>query len=305
VRFSTSLIMLCMCLAGATIGVRQRSGLVEVTADGKLLTKLYYGENWDKPFLHPLQTPSGVIVSRGWPVSPVSGESSDHIWHRGVFFGHGDVNGVDIWRELGREKTGRLITRGKPAWKREALSVDTDMVAPGGKKLGSMLVSFAFAQESRANIIDAQLTIRADSGVELKLGDTEEALFGIRLSEEFRQDRGATLMNSDGLTTTEKIWGNRALWVDYSTIKDGREVGVAILDHPSNPRHPTYWHARGYGLNSANIFGVKHFTGDKTQDGSLSIAAGRELTFRHSVILHDGDAAASGVKQMYEAFTRR
>jgi hypothetical protein len=32
-----------------------------------------------------------------------------------------------------------------------------------------------------------------------------------------------------------------------------------MMDHPSNPRFPTYWHARDYGLFSLNPFGVRDF----------------------------------------------
>ena len=47
-----------------------------------------------------------------------------------------------------------------------------------------------------------------------------------------------------------------------------------MMDHPGNPRHPTYWHSRGYGLHSINPFGVSDFLNDKTQNGSLTIAPG-------------------------------
>jgi hypothetical protein len=38
------------------------------------------------------------------------------------------------------------------------------------------------------------------------------------------------------------------------------KISVVICDHPENPNYPTYWHARGYGLFSANPLGVKDFT---------------------------------------------
>jgi len=35
----------------------------------------------------------------------------------------------------------------------------------------------------------------------------------------------------------------------------GKTVGIAVFDHPSNPRHPTTWHVRDYGLFAANPLG--------------------------------------------------
>jgi hypothetical protein len=232
------------------------------------------------------------------------GDSQDHVWHRGIFFGHGDVNGVDFWREKGRDVTGRFIPRREPKWQKGTLTLNADMTPPKGERLGSVREEFRFTKKGGAYLIDAKVSMIADAGVDLKIGDTEEAAFAIRLSEEFRQDRGAALINSEGLKDTETIWGKRARWVDYSTTKDGRKVGVTIFDHPSNPRHPTYWHARGYGLNSANIVGVSDFTKEKTQDGSFTVKKGDTITFRYLVVVHDGDASQAGVEKMYAAFAR-
>lgn len=40
---------------------------------------------------------------------------------------------------------------------------------------------------------------------------------------------------------------------------NGEIVGVAIFDHPSNPRHPTWWHVRDYGPFAVNPFGIHDF----------------------------------------------
>jgi len=43
-------------------------------------------------------------------------------------------------------------------------------------------------------------------------------------------------------------------WCDYYGSIGGKTVGIAMFDHPSNPRHPTTWHVRDYGLFAANPF---------------------------------------------------
>ncbi len=300
--------MLVVCaatLSAASVDVTRNGETMAVKIDGKPVTAFNYESRWDKPFLYPLHTPGGVLLSRGWPVSERAGDSKDHVWHRGLFFGHGDINGVDFWRELGAEKTGKLVVKSAPKWQKNVLTAEADMITPQGKKLGSVREEYRFAKDGDSYLVDARMSFRADGGVELKIGDTEEAAFGVRLSEEFREDRGATLMNSDGLTGSKQIWGKRAKWVDYSTTIDGRKVGLAIFDHPSNPGAPTYWHARGYALNSANAFGVKDFTGDKTKNGGMTIPAGKELTFHYLVVMHDGDSAGAGVPRLYDEFAAK
>jgi hypothetical protein len=78
---------------------------------------------------------------------------------------------------------------------------------------------------------------------------------------------------------TENIWGKPAKWVHYAAKVDGKPAGVAVLDHPSNLRHPTTWHARGYGLFAANPFGLRELHARQDADGSYTIPAGGKQAF--------------------------
>lgn len=267
---------------------RTSEGKVEILLGGKPFSSFHYSDRWDKPFLHPLRSPSGVIVTRGYPVDPLPGEVQDHDWHRGLWWAHGDVGGVDFWREKGRDKTGRIVLRGEPRTHGDRLTAHTELIAPGGRRLASVVQEFTFRRSRDGNLVEVRIEIRGEPGMPLVLGDTEEGALGFRFADEFREDRGAILRNSDGLTGTKQIWGKRARWVDYSTTREARRIGVAILDHPSNPKHPTYWHARGYGLNAANAFGVRDFTRDKSQNGSITLPPGSSLAFRFRVVIHEG-----------------
>jgi hypothetical protein len=90
--------------------------------------------------------------------------------------------------------------------------------------------------------------------------------------------------------------------VDYSGPVEGQTVGVLVIDHPSNPRHPTYWHSRAYGLLAANIFGVHDFLNDKTQDGSLTVEPGQSVRFRYRVVIHPGDVSAVDAPAQFRKF---
>jgi hypothetical protein len=82
-------------------------------------------------------------------------------------------------------------------------------------------------------------------------------------------------------------------------------VGVAILDNPANPRHPAYWHTRAYGLLAANIFGVRDFTGDQSQNGSMTVEPGQPLRFRYRVVIHSGDARAAHIAELYTEYVAK
>ena len=97
-------------------------------------------------------------------------------------------------------------------------------------------------------------------------------------------------------------WGKRADWVDYSGPVQGKIVGVAIFDHPQNPRHPTRWHVRDYGLFAANPFGVHDFEQKPAGAGDFKISAGQSVTFRYRFYLHEGDEKQADVAKKYEQF---
>lgn len=110
------------------------------------------------------------------------------------------------------------------------------------------------------------------------------------------------MVNSGGATGEKGIWGRRADWVDYYGNVAEESVGLAILDHPENLRHPTYWHARRYGLLAANPFGLREFLRDRHQDGSYVIPADGSLTLRYRVLIHHGDFREADVAGAYRRY---
>jgi len=207
------------------------------------------------------------------------------------------VNGHDFWRELGRDRTSRLVLDGMARHGKKGRGVSFGgtfrMVTPKGDSLGQMDQDYVLSLDGAAYQLEASIRIAA--GPELKFGDTDDGGFAIRLSDHFRQERGAKLRNSEGLETTEKIWGKNARWVHYAASVDGKAAGAVLYDTPTNVRYPTGWHARGYSLNSANPFGTRSFTKDKTKDGSYVLAPGQALTLRYRVLLHDGEMTAAEI----------
>lgn len=313
-----ALILLCFGVAAAQgqLTFKQQPNKIEIEIDGKPLATYYYSGEWMKPFLHRVHAASGVIVTRGYPVEKIEGESVDHIWHHGIWYGHGDINGIDFWREFtgnpNEDKkfplpVGRFVPKSKPTAKSGkgfgSITADYNLVAPENKVLGSLRQVFTFRRVGENNLIDAEITITADRGTPLKMGDTEEGSFGLRFADEFKEERGGILTNSDGLKGTKLVWGKRAKWVDYSTTINGEKVGLTIIDHPRNPKHPTYWHARGYGLCGVNPFGEHDFYNDKSRDGSVTIATGKNLVFRYRVAIHPGSVESVNIDQLTADFT--
>jgi hypothetical protein len=80
-------------------------------------------------------------------------------------------------------------------------------------------------------------------------------------------------------------------------------VGITLMDHPTNPRYPTHWHVRDYGLMTANPFGLHDFYGDtNTHRGDWTIPAYESRNFLYRVLLHRGGTAESAIRERYHDF---
>ena len=288
------------------VSFTKHAGRIEVFLEGRPFTAFHYEEEWDKPFLYPLRTSSGLVISRGYPIDPHPGEERDHDWHRGIWYGHGDINGHDFWRELGRDKTGLIVPIAEPTHRTEgergSIAAELGLQTETQEIIGTLRGVYTFSMSDEAILIDAALSVRADKGRDLRFGDTEDGGFAVRLADAFRQDRGAILLNSEGQTGTENIWGKAARWVDYSATIDGRDVGATMIDHPSNLRHATRWHARGYSLFSANPFGLASFTGHPGDDGSFTLPEGEMTTLRYRIVIREGTRTPEDLEQLFREF---
>jgi len=120
---------------------------------------------------------------------------------------------------------------------------------------------------------------------------------------EVNKKQGGKITNAEGLTD-DAAWGKRSPWVDYSGIIDGQNCGVAIMNHPTSERFPTYWHVRTYGLFAANPFGVRDFTKDPKQNGALTVKNGDSITFKYRLYFHNGNTEEAEIAQNYESYAK-
>jgi hypothetical protein len=274
-----------------------------VTIDGKPFTDYVYGHYICRPCLYPVLTPTGQRLTRAYPFEDVEGENQDHYHHRSIYTAHGEVNGFNLWDEgTGGPGHGSMLQRGEPT-----VSVDGDVariegtvdwVGPFGQPLLEEGRTIKIQADGDLRIIDHVSHLRAVHG-DVTFGDTKEGgMFAIRVPTSMDAKEKGRIENSEGDVYDsgqgeETTWGKRAAWVDYSgPLADGQQWGHTVVDHKSNPWHPTYWHVRGYGLFTANPFGHHDFLKDDSADGSWTISSGQTATSRFRLIIHPGRGIA-------------
>ncbi len=292
----------------AQVKLAKSADKVTVDIDGKPDTTFYFGGDTQKPYLHPIRAASGTTVSRVWPMEEKAGEAKDHIHHQGLWFTHGDVNGFDFWGNHPTQKSPKkgtvvLVKMGavKNGKKQGSIAATFAWKDASGKTLLTEERTMVFHSDPKLRIIDFDIVLK---GVEkAKFGDTKEGVFALRLAAQLDGKHSGKMTSAEGTVGEKQVWGKRSPWVDYAGAIDGESLGVAIFDHPTNPKHPTYWHSRDYGLFAANIFGEHDFYNDKKRDGGMTLEPGQTWRFRYRVVVHPGDAAAAGIADQYKAWS--
>jgi sugar phosphate isomerase/epimerase len=290
----------------AGVALIERDKKVTVEIDGKPFTEYCFADG-PRPYFYPVIGPTGEPVIRHWPMADGANEQHDHPHHKSLWFTHGAVNGIDFWTDgNGRGRiVHRKFTEIKSGPDAGVIASENDWVGPDGKVVCTDTRTHRFYGRPEGRIMDFEVTIHASHGP-VTLGDTKEGSLAIRVAPTMRVKgevgRGH-IVNSEGHKDGD-AWAKRAAWCDYygPVGAAGDIVGVAIFDHPSNPRHPTWWHVRDYGLFAANPFGQHDFERTPAGTGDLVVAAGESVTFKWRFYFHNGNETDGKVAERYREY---
>ncbi len=295
--------------ANEGVQVIQLTNRLRIEINGGLFTE-YFFKDVPRPYYYPLIGPDNLAMTRNWPMENPPGEEHDHPHHRSLWFAHGSVNGQDFWSE--KAGFGKIVHEGfdkvKSGKKFGIIKSRDKWVAADGTVIctDERVFKVYNTGPTGERMFDFEIVLHASNG-DVTFDDTKEGTMAVRLAETMRL-KGKTghghIIESTG-ARDEKTWGKRADWCDYSGPVDGKTVGIAIFDHPQNPRHPTWWHVRDYGLFAANPFGRHDFESQPDKSaGNLKVPAGKSVTFRYRFYLHEGDEQQAKVAEKYQDYSR-
>jgi hypothetical protein len=262
---------------------------VGVTIGDAPFTDYRYEPDLKKPVLFPLRTEKGTIVTRGAPVDPRPGEPTDHPHHVGSWLTYGSVNGVDVWNKKGVIRPAKIV-RAEGGKEQGVLETESEWLGTDDKPMLAESTRFVFRGAPGLRAFDRVTTLAA-TGPRVLFKDTKEGMFGLRVAQSLQGDgkpgETGVYRSSEGVTGKD-VWSTRAKWMLLAGKVGDETVTIAVFDHPKNVNHPTYWHARTYGLFAANPLGQKDF--DKAK-GELNFALepGTSVTFRYRVLIVSGD----------------
>jgi len=331
--FAVAALLLIAGRLSADVSITELPDRIQVKIDDQIFTEWRHKE-WSAPFLYPVSGPNGENVTRHYPMRDgVPGEDPDHPWHRSIRFSHSDVNGFNFWWSPGKEKAGhtaeiKLEKIEKISSGKTGEVIFWNQWLGDGKLVLREKVRLAFTPlENRQVLMDYDTELQA-ADTPVVFGDKRDGGLLVRVAgtmkvEDEKGNKGSgAILNSRGDKNAD-AWGKRAEWADYfGPDASGKTVGIAMFDHPSNLRFPTHWHARTYGLMTANRFGTDHFKGNygdhktvicapskgancpacASHSGDYTIPAGKSIALRNRFYFHHGDPQFAKVAEQYNAY---
>ncbi|MEN9684754.1 MAG: hypothetical protein RLZZ28_540 [Bacteroidota bacterium] len=330
-----ALLLLPVFFFGQKISVKNDASQkkVTITIDGKHFTSLVYTDTMEKPFLYPIMAPNGETITRGFPWNPQPNDPVDHPHHIGLWFNYENVNGLDFWnnsfaipaekkKQYGWIRTEQITktSNGKTGLV-EYLANWTDQQK---NVLLEEKTSLVIAVINKQYVIDRTTTLTAVQ--DLSFPDAKDGVLGLRVAhelelpvkqtKEYKDDKGIVTKvtaNKDATVTGNYLtsegkqgdaaWGTRGNWCMMYGKKGADTISIVMIDHPKNPGYPTYWHARNYGLFSANPLGQKVFSEGK-QTMNFKLSKGQSATFRYRIVIASGKEklSADNIAQLVAGF---
>jgi hypothetical protein len=246
---------------------------------------------------HPVNTPSGERVTNLAP--------SDHPHHRGMYLAWHDaefrepippprtptapafgwnITKADFWgwgqyapRE-GNVIQNRSIQVTKADAAHAELEIHNDWMHDNHKMVDET-TGVVVAERDGAYVMDLTFRINALADYQLNRQSFSGFNFQARKDGEshYTNSAGTVTLRDAHYSTPDLNWPP-APWYGYViTLANGKTVGAAVLDHPSNP--PSTWHqSRGLWMLNPNIAAIAPFM----------IRANAPLTLRYRVVIHDG-----------------
>lgn len=266
---------------------------------GKTVWQAVFDPAQPKAYVHPLATLDGAELTARSP--------ADHPWHRGLWWAWKYINHTNYWEE--DKKTGlcagrTVITRARPVVSPDfSARVELDLAyhVPGQPPVMTehRVLQFSAPAADGSYSLDWSAAFKVLQPVVLERTPPTKTSGGYAgLSLRFPKAFVPTwkFLTSDGKTVAAEANGDKLRWVDFSgPAPDGAPAGIAIFDHPSNPRYPNNWY-----LNQSHPF----FSPAIVYAAPMECKAGEEIKLRYRILVHPGAGAAASLDAAFQEFSK-
>lgn len=218
---------------------------------------------------------------------------------RALWFAHDNVNGV-CFAATEEQNTdvpvGMLETESLTA-RRGAYSIGFQQVCLWRDAANRLLMTDtrtarALPGSGEGRILDLAIAFQAPADAPVILQRSLSPLLSLHPTAAMIAPDTAQVRNSQGDFGLEALHGRRAGWVSCVGVLDGVTISLALLDHPENPTYPSPWVVRPEGILALSPFGWQR----------LEIAAGKRVSFRYRLLIHEDYVSAGWVEERLREF---
>lgn len=279
---------------------------VAVTAgDVELFTYVYRPDTpvleSPKPYLHPVRTLGGALVSLYRP--------HDHVWHKGIAWSLPHVGEHNFWggptftdgRYVQLDNNGSAVHREMTKLTADGGRVEIAHTLGWTSQAGAPII-----EEERAlsaSVVDGdawtlvfETTMTNVSGATLDFGSPttkgrENAGYGGLFWRGPRSFTGG-IIQSPGKAGGDELRGERAEWFGFRGRHDetGEWSTIVMVDDTANPQHPPQWFARSEYF--ACLCPAPFFSEE------VPLPDGQSLRFGYAVVIADGDRGEDGTAEL-------
>jgi hypothetical protein len=286
---------------------------VIVRLDGVELAEYVYAPDTapresPKPYLHPLRTRGGHLVSLFRP--------HDHVWHKGIAWSLPHVGAENFWGgpTFTADRSYVQLENNGRAEHAELLELRADA--------GSAVIAHRldWITQAGARIIDETRRLTASLGDPAAGTPAWVLTFESRMRNVGQEDlwigspttkgrenagygglfwRGPRSFTNGRLRTADgdggdELRGTRHAWMGFTGAHDGVDEAstIVMVDDPGNIHHPPQWFARSEEF--ACLCPAPFFSEE------VLLARGEELIFRYAVVIADGAAPGAEVRALAE-----
>lgn len=266
--------------------VEEKDDRLLISLNGKAIAQFVFrDEKILRPYFANVHTPEGLQVTRNHP--PIDGtDAIDHdTMHPGVWLGFGDISGNDYWRNKSRIEHLRFSEPPVAEGDKLVFATESQLLTSDGQPMCRLNCRFILASRSSGWLLIWDATFHADKR-DIAFGDQEEMGFGARVATPMTEKNGGHIVNSDGVQTAAKTWGQPAKWCDYTGTVGDLQGGITLMASPSNFRE-SWWHNRDYGVFVANPFGRAAM--QQGERSVVTVKRGESLRITFGALMHDGN----------------
>ncbi|MBL7044294.1 MAG: PmoA family protein [Pirellulaceae bacterium] len=284
--------------ATRNFGWRQTETSVALLNHGRMVWEHVHDRKIGKPYMR-IGLIDGTELTRPSPF-PEGYPKSDHTWHRALWWSWKAINGINFWEQNqpGTDPVEVEITHNDDGSVRIGLTIAYHLPDQPPLVNEERIITVSAPDAKGTYHIDWQATFIPAGDDNVVFNKNSYGGMAIRMAAECcgNADTGTQpwkFLDSEGRANFNN---QAARWAAYlGTTPNGQPAGVAMFDHPDNPRHPSWWQSRSHYPYLNPSFTCKE---------DYTLPAGKSLTLRYRILVHQGAADTERLEQEWNAFAR-